>query len=801
MPNRGLIIAIENYPASEGLFSRTLSGTHQAAKDFYRWLVDVKKLDRASIFICSDGSLQDPEHPITLSRPDGSSVTLVAGASRSEVIRAITSLIDVGQDQTEELYVYFSGHGFGYQISQYQLGVDVLITSEFHKQADSGGACLKLDELRARLYMSVGGRDHYYIIDACRNVVTEGAIQVLGLGISPPLAQLGFPTMYTLYSVRYGESAPLNAKFPTALKSGLSGTGHAKGWVGGEMYVKFDLLCDYVDDASKPPRIDSRREGNGSGTLVKLPLQSVLSDCVVTVDGASANDRFELETISGLTSKHDTFTGPSFSMKLEPNDRTYSFRLTSGGTTYELYDPPPTVVLDFYASCVLKFRPLSGAELEKEKEAHAALGHAVDAELSVTFEPFTSDVVPSNSPEWQVDLESLQTGKVIPLQRGVGQTKQSLPSGAYVARLREDGVTAARKLVRLQPGATQTLDLVHRESTPIQAGILQAVNSDPQVPVPDFSETLGPTAHWDLQLWLAYLGAAHIMKRPDMYYKLGQISLDSLDDVSAGQSVAFVLAVAPGGAPKFAVHQGSSVSWSEMNAVGPVPDLYQGRLPLHPGSTLISILRPELPPLTFASGGLPNRATLFVLAPDVSGRLGVQQFFLPLSYLPQQGEEWWDRDPRSSPSNLKLVGLISLAQRRFALRKPVAPGQGKMQQIWEQLLQSEWTDPVFGLLALYDTVRTGVPYDSRFSTEGVLRNLTRDFRELPDVAILRRIITKQSDLKLNGVPLFLDGLLASRLSDELLPLPTSDLDFNSSYTSWRNAVTPVTAQHAKAFSQ
>lgn len=275
MANRALIIAIENYPASEGLFSQTLAGTRQGAKEFYRWLVGVKGLSRSDIFICADDALHDPDHPYSIPGPDSSAVTLIGGASRAEIIRAISGLIDLGQDKTEELYVYFSGHGFAYKFSQYQLGADVLITAEFHRQSDSGGACVKLDELRTRLYMSLGGRDHYYFIDACRNVVAEDAIQVLGLGISPTLAQLGFPTMYTLYSVKYGETSPVNSRFPSALKSGLTGSGHAKGWVGGEMYVKFDLLCDYVDDSSKPPRVDSRREGNGNGTLLKLPVERV----------------------------------------------------------------------------------------------------------------------------------------------------------------------------------------------------------------------------------------------------------------------------------------------------------------------------------------------------------------------------------------------------------------------------------------------------------------------------------------------------------------------------------------------
>ena len=772
-------MAIETYPDSSGLFSKTLSGTHDAAKEFYRWLIDSKNLSYDCIFVCSDGPVNDPGHPDHVPLPDGSSAALLAGATRPEIIRVIRSIIAAGQDNTGEFYFFFSGHGFGYQISQYQLGTDVLITREFHKADDSGGACIKLSELRTRFYMSLGGCDHYYFVDACRNVISEEKIQVLDLGMPPSIAQLGFPTMYTLYSVKYGESAPLNAKFPAALRSGLVGSGHAKGWAAGEMFVKFDLLCRYIDDQSNPPHIDSRREGNGNGNLLKLPPASVLSDCDVIVDGGAAADQFTLETSTGSTSRQDSFRGSSFTMKLEPNDRTYAFRLTGASGQYEMYDPPATVPLDFYSSNTLRFRRVTGI-----LAPHLPLRPEGVAALKLTFSPPT--ILEGPPPDWKVELEDLQTGTVLGSDEPA-DAQLELPPGAYVARLREDGVTAVRRFVRLGPGSTETLDLLHREPNPTQQAILAAVNSDPHLTIANFSETLGPTAHWNLQLWLAYLGAAHIMKKPDMYYKLGRIPLASLDTVAPGGSIALVLVVSDAGVPSITAHRQTGVTWMEMKGVVNVPNLYQGTLALQRGWSLLSIALPNLPPLTFASCGLPNRAVLFIMAPDASGRLSAQQFLLPLAHLRQNlpFEEWWDHGPAS---NLKLVGLMSLAQQRFASRKPAAPDEGRMYDIWKKLFEAKWTDPLLGLIALYDIIRRGAREHSPYPVEIVLGNLLAYFPELPDIAILKKLFGIKPEDRPEGVPLFLDGFLASGIPD-LSPLPISQLDFNSLYTSWRNGVT------------
>src|ERR1019366_421851 len=284
---------------AEGLFTQSLPGTLVSAHRFYQWLLSEKRVKPECIFLCSDNQIASDHPPNRPNRAgEAGKVSLIRGASRSDIIAACLDLIDLGQDDTSELFVFFSGHGLAYSESPWRLALDVLIGSDFRSFRDSGGACIKLDELRVRLCTCLGGTDHYFLIDACRNVIDKSQFQPIGLGISPTAAQLGTPTVYTLYSVKYGEPAPVNPKFANALLQGLQGDGHAKGWVQGEMFVKFDLLRDYVKEQVKPRQIDYRQEGDGKGTLLQLPAP-VTSHCEVVVVDASPGQTFHLAVSSG----------------------------------------------------------------------------------------------------------------------------------------------------------------------------------------------------------------------------------------------------------------------------------------------------------------------------------------------------------------------------------------------------------------------------------------------------------------------------------------------------------------------
>src|SRR5713226_3180176 len=168
MAVRALIIAIEDYPQildSVGL-ALSLIGTNDFGERFLKWLVDIKKVPRANIHYCGKGR--------------GS-----AGTNRPDIIKEIVKLVHEGRDQTEELYVLFSGHGFAYK-EGLQRPTDILIASDFIDNANSGSACLKLDEVQEKLRMAMGPGHHYYFLDACRNQITEGEVDPTDMGVVFP---------------------------------------------------------------------------------------------------------------------------------------------------------------------------------------------------------------------------------------------------------------------------------------------------------------------------------------------------------------------------------------------------------------------------------------------------------------------------------------------------------------------------------------------------------------------------------------------------------------------------------------
>jgi hypothetical protein len=786
MESRALIIAIQDYSQSQGLFSQTLAGTIASAQNFYQWLVSEKKIKPECIFLCSDGTISNT-HPRTRSNRAGvaNAVQLVRGASRPEIVAAVLDLIDLGQDDTNELFVFFSGHGFGYRQSPWRMGLDVLVSGDFRNLRTGGAACVKLDELRFRLYSCLGGKDHYLFIDACRNEVDESQIQALGLGISPTSAQLGFPTTYTLYSVKYGEPAPVNPDFPAALMQGLEGQGHAKGWVQGKMFVKFDLLCDYIEDKVQPRQIDSRREGNGKGTLLQLPVP-VLSRCdIVVVDGTSESV-FQLEISSGpspiLTTK---FSGPAFNTNLEPNDRTYTVTITDHGQDLQQFDPPTDTPLDMYSSCVLKFRHQAAGP--PPPPPGSPMGN-----LDLIFSPGAQFGGPA--PDWRIQLQNVRSGKV---KKRLGSFSSKLEPGKYVATLFEDGTTAVSKTFRVKRGEKMTVDILARRSTPFQQAFLDRTLNPTGARVPDFSESLGPTVNWSPQLWLAYLGAAHIFRDRGRYHKLANIPLLPVDDLRSGDSGFLALSAIPGDTPQVALSDGRDVQWTPMQPVAGIPTLCQAGLPISKGPTLFSVKLGNHVPVSYSTCAVPDRITLFNISQDGEAPPVVQQFLLVPAHLKNQlSGDMQLHYPGTSA--LKIVRFLSLAQQRFAEHKSIDPEKlpvknrppQEILNVWRMLLGAKWIDPILGVIALYDIIRRGAAKHSPYPVQSVLRNLERFFPDIPDVSILHQLLMKNPQ-PTEGTPLFLEGALAVADAENVMKLSSDRLDFNSVWTSWRDAVRSV----------
>jgi len=103
MAVRALIIAIESYQKAQGGgMAKSLPGTLQAGLDFRTWLLEKWRAEGRNE---SDTQLLFCSEP---PQPDGTPAT------RNDILKALRKLKQDGQGATEELYVFFSGHGFSF---------------------------------------------------------------------------------------------------------------------------------------------------------------------------------------------------------------------------------------------------------------------------------------------------------------------------------------------------------------------------------------------------------------------------------------------------------------------------------------------------------------------------------------------------------------------------------------------------------------------------------------------------------------------------------------------------------------
>src|SRR5262245_41140579 len=117
MSYRALIIAIEEYPNSQGNVATKLPGTLQAGLDFKAWLEDKWK---------REGRTKEETEIVFCSSPQQ---TGHLGADSTTILKAIDDLKIRGRGTTEELYVFFSGHGYSFVGSGTR--ADVIMTSDF----------------------------------------------------------------------------------------------------------------------------------------------------------------------------------------------------------------------------------------------------------------------------------------------------------------------------------------------------------------------------------------------------------------------------------------------------------------------------------------------------------------------------------------------------------------------------------------------------------------------------------------------------------------------------------------------
>jgi hypothetical protein len=759
MKSRALIIAVQRYGTSrDRSIGQELPYTVKGAADFREWLLTTKKVEEQDILFCTEPGVE------------GST----GGTTRDELAAALKQLVDGGADATSELFFYFSGHGFSSSDNPFAAPLDVLVLSDFVALEESGGACVRLREIQEKLWRVLGPGDHFYFVDACRNPIPSSAIEVTSLGTAfGPASQLGTPTVYTLYSTAQGMTAHVESRFAEYLVKGLHGEGRAKGWLRSEMWVTFELLCDYVRAHVRGQEAESEKKGSRKGTILKLdPVPE--STCRISVEEAPAATTFTLtiRDVQGLQQQHEV-PGGGWEIRLKPHD--YFFELRHGTAVLPQVAPPPVEPVDLYEVREVRFRGTAPEHTrERAAQRRSSLAHVVIAGV----------------PGGDVELRHVQSGFSV---RGKGRLDEMVSPGVYEAKVREHGVTVRKSRVELLAGSSRTIDLatnapLSRAHSSIVLGLGQSLDAPP-----NFSEMLdGPVAQPDLSLWLSLIGASRVAYVPDLLSKLGPLDLARFDDAAPDSAHLYLLAASerPMDELRAAVGDGHRTEWRLARRVPKLEDIFELALPIPLGQQFLSFHVRGLAPITMPIVGMANRVAFVVLALDPAGRASLYQFLLPLfdqlQRLPTLVGDRIAMNPLTAARTMWVVQHLFSRQRD--LETAFSQNDSGNSEDWLRLSNSKWLDPILSVIAAYELIRRGTAWKSPEKLGTIIDNLRRHFHDLPDSEAIARLTGRPWEMPA-GPPLLLDGFLA--LEDELrdrLPLPATHLNYAGPWTMWQNAV-------------
>jgi hypothetical protein len=718
MAHRALIIAIERYPQMTAGIAGVLPDTLKSGEDFRDWLL--AKWD-------AEGVAAGDREVLFCSEPQ------IAGghqASVSAIRDVLKQLRATGQNATEALYLFFSGHGFTFSDGREDL-TDYLMTSE-STGPDDPAACLPFDHLVTWLRNHLGPGRHFYFVDACRNVLTVQNADPGPLGLTKDRGAAGEPATFALQSTHQGAVAAVSTEFPKALLGGLKGAGKAKVYddnVPNAMFVHYGSLRDYVKGAMRGQSAMSRATGDLSereavlATLKPVPTVT----CEVRVNDVDQGDRgivFVRRERGPLPRAitQQPMTGATTTLRLEP-DR-YSIGVSINGASVV---PDSLVALDVF----------DDATAPAFTRAPLAAG-----------EPAFGAVPPEPLPPPS------------PTPKMTGGLRGGLPPRADAA---------ARS-----PSAAWDLSLAHRS-------IAAAFPHSPEAV--DFSESLGWVGDADLNVWLAILGGGRILpQHVGDYSKIAPLPLYDFSAEVAGASPIYILAGFPEELPlEVSVADGVTPQWQPAVRIGGLAGVQHLHLPTAPGPLLLSIRLPARPTRTVVSLTSTNRATLVTLTIGSDGEVRLWQYLLPLGHLIDQlpAEVQWRVRARQNP--LDDVRMLAAAGRAFRHRRDIGTEMPSDQL--EQLFYAKWIDPIGSALAAYQALRQG----NRNIVREVATNMLAAFPELPDSHALATL-AEIAGAYPRGVPLFLDGLRAFPDEAPALPFAEKLLDMRGPWTAWRRAV-------------
>jgi hypothetical protein len=759
MADRALIIAVEEYnDVTDGFTAKKLDGTIKAAERFRDWLTAKWEAEGVTgeMFFCS--SPPQPGHHAATARA---------------ITRVLAELERNGRDTTDNLYVYFSGHGFR-AAGETVKWADVLVCADFESVQLGASQCFKLDALIEGLRASLGYGFHFYFIDACRNELpTAIASNIMPFGRKG----LEEPSVFVLQSTVKGMPALVAGPFANTLLDGLNGSGKAKKWVppvADSMQVRFDSLRAFLMRrlANEQPITHSNSGPKGEDEAVLAVIKPV-PECTLTIklDTAipSIRGKATVAAFGGAVANKRAIDATETAIKLRPDYYSVKLEVMSAMAT-----PADAVPVELFEDRTIEFKvqPITRGVAGPKSAGTASPPDNVRISLPA---------------EGRLKMREMSTGIE---QTFTESAEVALPEGSYYItledrdgrRLRTDQVNVPRT------GTAEVAPAAFGGSLPHESIAAFMPVHDGRI---DFSKSIGPISDPDLGVWLSIAGAGRILGSQGDYSKLSRLPLADFATTRVDASPIYVLAGLPRAEMTLSVGVGARVDPSWLPTTSPLAGVRESVMQTPPGQHFLTLAIDRQPPQTLATFTMQNRCTLIVLTLDEDEQPRIAQYLLPIghltTHLPDQVQE-----RLRNRNQLKDVHWLALLTRAF--RKRRAWSQEFKGNELIDLLYAKWLDPIGAAMAAYELARRSQQSLLAFHIhkESVLKevagNMQRFFGDLPDTSAIVRLAGEDSVP--TGVPLFSDGLRVLPEVREQLPYSAGLLDYTGLWTAWRGAVAP-----------
>lgn len=753
----GLIIAIESYPTAQDM-AQALPGTNQAALLFYDWLGARRGVPPQNVYFCADGV--DPKRL--------SPKTHTFGTTRANLWEAVERLVTDRAGATNDLFVLVTGHGLAWPETPGRLPPDYFVASDYVRRGNSGATLVGLGELRDTVRIALGGRQHFYFVDACRNLVPRGSIHPVDSGVVLPPATAGdAEAVFCLFSTSPGASAATGQQFGKALDEALAGRGRAKAALppGDDWWVTFTGLADYVR---------SRLTGQQPQPLIEQPpgrvLQLVprpLTSLAVEVLDARPTDQFALrlgQNHSGLelAAPDVPFTGPRFTHQVPPGDYLVSVLQDQRPLPPAAGEPPQPVNL--YEAATVRFtRPAEtrGFGLVQPLVGVDFGAPGVD-DPGPSPQPAKGTVVFDGQVELQFTIWSRADGGVA-FEDSCQKFALDLPVGGYRFEAAQHGTPVVARDFDVKPGqaVTLTLDLGY---TATHESVLQLVNQAGRA-TPVLSESLGQLAQHDLAFWLLVIGASRAVRAHDLPATLSGVPLPWFDQLPPTAQVVLPLVALPDAAPGRLRVVGGGVA-CEVDAVPGLYNTYAFPWAAGAGPTELSFTS-AMRTWTIPTAALPGCVTVVVVV-EQGGETRVHQVFVPSRARLADAPALLRPDTAASGSMAFLWSHYA-AQTAFAARRDWSPLAG-------EVVNGPWQDPMLLVLAGYEALRRR---DGPLLQQ-VTARLAPWAGVLPDAQALQQLRGGGTERWAGpGLPLVREALLRLKLDP-----PARSLTQSSMWTMW-----------------